>query len=199
MRDQDEQLFDADWLEGVRRDMVRFARLQLRDETLAEDVVQEALAAAFDKAREFAGRSAMKTWIFAILKNKIVDQIRVQTRTTNVSALSAAEETMDQTFEPLFKENAHWHPAHRPSTWGDPEASLRDKHFWAVFDACLTHLPKNTARVFMMREFLDLDTGEVCAAAGISTSNCHVILHRARSALRGCLEKGWFLAGERPC
>ena len=73
MRDQDEQLFDADWLEGVRRDMVRFARLQLRDETLAEDVVQEALAAAFDKAREFAGRSAMKTWIFAILKNKIVE------------------------------------------------------------------------------------------------------------------------------
>lgn len=199
MRDQDEQLFDADWLEGVRRDMVRFARLQLRDETLAEDVVQEALAAAFDKAREFAGRSAMKTWIFAILKNKIVDQIRVQTRMTNVSALSAAEETMDQTFESLFKENAHWSSTGRPSDWGDPAEALRQQRFWDVFDACLKHLPENTARVFMMREFLEFETPEVCEQLSISTSNCNVILHRARNGLRRCLEKNWFALGEQPC
>lgn len=179
--------------------MLAFAQLQLRDAALAEDAVQDALTAALTGGQDFAGRSALKTWVFGILRHKIVDLIRQQARTTPISAFGDDEDSLDQAFANLFKENAHWQPAHRPAAWGDPEASLRDKHFWAVFDACLTHLPKNTARVFMMREFLELDTGEVCAAAGISTSNCHVILHRARSALRGCLEKGWFLAGERPC
>ena len=139
MSEANNPLIDPAWLAEIRRDMVRFAGLQLRDETLAEDVVQEALAAALSGAREFAGRSALKTWIFAILKNKIVDQIRVKARTTNVSALSAEEESMDQTFDSLFKANAHWTPAARPSDWGDPAESLRQQRFWAVFEACLKH------------------------------------------------------------
>ena len=192
-------IWDAEWLASIRRDMLRFAGLQLRDDALAEDVVQEALAAAFDKAGGFAGRSAMKTWIFAILKNKIVDQIRWQVRTTNVSALSSADETMDETFEALFKENAHWSPNTRPKDWGDPAESLREQRFWDVLDACLKHLPENTARVFMMREFLEFETPEVCEQLSISTSNCNVILHRARNGLRQCLEKKWFAVGVQPC
>jgi RNA polymerase sigma-70 factor (ECF subfamily) len=190
---------DNAFVERVRRDMLAFAQLQLRDATLAEDAVQEALTAALTSEKSFAGQSALKTWVFGILRHKIVDLIRQQSRLIPLSAFTEEDEDMDRSFEALFKENAHWQPNHRPSQWGDPEGSLRDKHFWAVFDACLTHLPKNSARVFMMREFLELDTSEVCSAAGISTSNCHVMLHRARSALRGCLEKSWFLAGERPC
>ena len=192
-------VIDNAFVEQVRRDMLAFAQLQLRDAMLAEDAVQDALTAALTGGKDFSGRSALKTWVFGILRHKIVDLIRQQSRTTPISAFGNDEDDMDQTFDALFKANAHWQPACRPAAWADPEAALREKHFWAIFDACLTHLPKNTARVFMMREFLELDTGEVCAAAGITTSNCHVILHRARSALRGCLEKSWFLAGERPC
>jgi RNA polymerase sigma-70 factor (ECF subfamily) len=192
-------LLEEEFLNAIRRDMVKFAHLQLRDESQAEDVVQEALMAALAKAGEFAGRSALKTWVFAILKNKIVDLIRRQARTTNISALSAEEESMDQAFETLFKANAHWTPAARPSNWGDPEESLRQQRFWDVFDACLKHLPENTARVFMMREFLEFETSEVCLELSITTSNCNVILHRARNGLRRCLEKNWFSAGEQPC
>jgi RNA polymerase sigma-70 factor (ECF subfamily) len=141
----------------------------------------------------------VKTWIFAILKNKIVDLIRLQVRTTNVSALSAEEESLDQAFESLFKTNAHWSPGSRPSNWGDPEESLREQRFWEVFDACLKHLPANTARVFMMREFLEFETAEVCQELSLTTSNCNVILHRARNGLRRCLESNWFSAGEQPC
>ncbi|PKO36832.1 MAG: RNA polymerase subunit sigma [Betaproteobacteria bacterium HGW-Betaproteobacteria-6] len=187
------------YLDEIRRDMIKFAHLQLRDEAQAEDVVQEALVAALDNTREFAGRSAVKTWIFAILKNKIVDLIRQQARTTNVSALSAEEESLDQAFESLFKTNAHWSPGARPSNWGDPEESLREQRFWEVFDACLKHLPENTARVFMMREFLEFETAEVCLELSLTTSNCNVILHRARNGLRRCLESNWFSAGEQPC
>ena len=195
----DGKMIDDTTLVDIRRDMIKFAHLQLRDATLAEDVVQEALAAALSGAREFAGRSALKTWVFAILRHKIVDQIRLQSRTTNISSLSQEEESLDQTFETLFKSNAHWSPEARPTDWGNPEESLRQQRFWDVFDACLKHLPENTARVFMMREFLEFETGEVCQALSITTSNCNVILHRARNGLRRCLEKNWFTAGEQPC
>ena len=186
-------------IEEIRREMIKFAQLQLRDVTLAEDVVQEALVAALANAKEFAGRSALKTWVFAILRNKIVDHIRLQSRTTNVSALAPEEESLDQSFETLFKGNDHWRPENRPTNWGDPEESLRQQRFWDVFDACLNHLPENTARVFMMREFLEFETAEVCRELRISVSNCNVILHRARNGLRRCLEKSWFAPGEQLC
>ena len=193
------RLVNDGYLDEIRRDMIKFALLQLRNEAQAEDVVQEALLAALENTREFAGRSAVKTWIFAILKNKIIDLIRQQARTTNVSALSAEEESLDQAFESLFKTNDHWLPGARPVNWGDPEESLREQRFWVVFDACFKHLPENTARVFMMREFLEFETSEVCRELSLTTSNCHVILHRARNGLRRCLESNWFSAGERPC
>lgn len=46
--------------------------------------------------------------------------------------------------------------------------------------------------LFMMREFLELSSSEICESAGLSTSNMHVILHRARLTLRNCLQKNWF-------
>ena len=67
-----------------------------------------------------------------------------------------------------------------------------------MFEVCLNHLPENTARVFMMREFLEFETVEVCGELNISPNNCNVILHRARNGLRRCLESGWFSQEERP-
>ena len=199
MTDVADLLVDSEFVANLRHDMLRFARLQLRNDAQAEDAVQETLAAALVNAKRFAGRSAVKTWFFAILKNKIIDLLRQQGRTTNISALSAAEESQDQAFESLFKANAHWQPGARPADWGDPEEALRQKRFWDVFDACLKHLPENTARVFMMREFMEFGTAEICRELQITTSNCNVILHRARNSLRRCLEQNWFSDGEKPC
>jgi len=195
----EQPMIDDRFLTEIRHDMIKFATLQLHDDALAEDVVQDALMGAMANAKGFSGRSALKTWVFAILRNKIIDQIRVKGRTTNVSALSSDEASLDEAFESLFKSNAHWTPQSRPKNWGNPEESLRQQRFWDVFDACLKHLPENTARVFMMREFLEFETAEVCLELSITTSNCNVILHRARNGLRRCLESKWFAAGEQPC
>lgn len=190
---------DDAFVASVRTDLLRFAVLQLRDESLASDAVQEALLAAFTSQKEFQGRSALKTWVFAILRHKIVDLLRQQQRSVNVSSL-IQEEHLDQSFEALFKANEHWRPDKRPEDWGaDPEQALQHRQFWVIFEACLKHLPENTARVFMMREFLELETSEVCQQLELSTSNCHVILHRARHALRQCLEQHWFAPGENLC
>ena len=49
----------------------------------------------------------------------------------------------------------------------------------------------------MMREFIELDADEICVTVELSTSNLHVLLHRARLRLRECVENKWYLQGER--
>lgn len=186
-------------LAALRPDLVRFARLQLRDDAAAEDVVQEALLAALGNPAAFENRSTLKTWVFGILRHKIVDQIRSRTREPNLGALvddpdDDGEDAAERLAAGLFDERGHWRREVRPGRWADPEDSFEQKQFWAVFEACLDRLPAKTARVFSMREILGLETGEICKAAGISATNCWVVLHRARQALRACLEVQWFAA-----
>ncbi len=179
-------------LEALRTDMLRFATMQLRDSHLAEDLVQDTMMTALAKASQFAGRSTLKTWVFTILRNNVIDAIHKRARTVSASDYALEGESLDATFDHLFKENDHWTPAAKPQEWTQPDAAMEEQQFWAVFDACMDHLPENTARVFMMREVLELSSQEICETLSISTSNCHVILHRARIALRKCLEGNWF-------
>ena len=184
---------------ALRRDMLRFAQLQLRDGGAAEDAVQEALIAAMNHQSGFAGRSALKTWVFAILRNKIIDHLRKHAREVPACDLGPRGEEDGPDIEALFDRAGHWTEQDRPSAWADPELALSQKQFWAVFDACLNHLPAATARVFMMREFLELETAEICEQLQITTSNCWVILHRARAGLRRCLENNWFGEETKSC
>ena len=81
----------------------------------------------------------------------------------------------------------------------DPEAWLQARQFWLLFETCLDLLPPNTGRVFMMREFLGFESDEICVQLSITTTNCHVILHRARLKLRGCMQNGWGRPGDGTC
>ncbi len=173
---------------ALRHDMLRFARLQLRDEQAAEDAVQEAIAAALAAQRDYAGKSKFKTWVFAILRNKIIDTIRDRARHPTQSY----DEEIDNHLDGQFNPRGHWTRESKPASWEHPDAALENDQFWRVFDACLNYLPENTARVFMMREMLGLETDEICNELSISESNCWVILHRARSRLRLCLTENWF-------
>jgi len=182
---------DDRYLMELRQQMLRFAQLQLSDRSAAEDAVQEALAGALKNAQSFAGASAFKTWVFAILKHKITDHFRRQKRLVTESSLTQGNEESDEVGE-LFNDKGFWHAEDRPGAWRNPEAALEDRHFWRVFEACLEHLPAKQARVFMMREFIGLTTDEICEAVSLTVSNLHVLLHRARLRLRACLEHHWF-------
>jgi RNA polymerase sigma-70 factor (ECF subfamily) len=179
-------------LNALRPDLLRFARLQLRDAGAAEDAVQETMLAALTGSHRFESRSSYKTWLISILRNKIIDTIRRQSREVSASSLADDEAGDDLLDDTLFNRRGHWTDAAKPGPWADPEASFEQQQFWKVFEACLDHLPAKTARVFMMREFLGFETDEICKEAGISTSNCWVVLHRARMGLRTCLETNWF-------
>lgn len=174
-------------LAAIRPRLLGFARLQLRSQAAAEDVVQDALESALAGQTRFNGSAAFQTWVFSILKNKIIDELRRSSRT---QADVDAEAALDESIADLFNERDHW--SAMPAAWGNPHSSLEQKRFWEVMEACLDNLPAAPARVFTMREFLELDTEEICKELAISPSNCWVLLHRARLGLRECLGRRWF-------
>lgn len=188
-------LSDTAFLNDLRRQMVKFATLQLSNSHAAEDAVQEALIGALKNAKSFAGRAALKTWVFAILRNKIADVLRQKQRMVDASSLLREDEEGED-FSELFDQKGFWQKDERPATWGNPQDALHQNQFWKVFEICLEGLPGNQARVFMMKEFIELDAGEICATVGITTTNLNVMLHRSRLRLRECLENSWFIKGE---
>lgn len=191
-----DNLVDPVFLADLRTQMVKFARLQLADDHLAEDAVQEALAGALKNAGSFARRAALKTWVFSILKFKIADIFRHQQRIIASSELLDAEADEEAFADHLFKSNGHWHRDQRPTQWEGPQGQVLSDQFWRTFDACLNGLPEQQARVFMLREFIELESQEICDQLNLTTSNLHVILYRARLRLRQCLERSWFDADE---
>jgi RNA polymerase sigma-70 factor (ECF subfamily) len=170
-------------VEGERPYLLRYASLQLRDRHAAEDAVQEALLAALAGEAGFGGRSNLRTWLTGILKHKIVDAIRRMSRET--AALPDEDE-----LDALFDERGHW--IEMPRAWDHPDASLEQKQFFAVLEECLGRLPGKTAQVFMMREHLGYETGDICKEVGVTATHCWVLLYRARVALRECLQQNWF-------
>ena len=173
-------------VEALRTPLLRFARTQLRNEAWAEDAVSETLLAALEKPQSFAGQSQLKTWLVGILKHKVIDQLRRHAREATLTT-DDDEQDLD---ELLFAQDGHWREA--PKDWGDPEHQLRERQFFDVLEACVSHLPATQGRVFMMREWLELDTDEICKELAITSTNLWVLLHRARLRLRDCLQQTWF-------
>lgn len=175
-------------LESLRPALVRFAMLQLRNETAAEDAVQDTLIAVLEKPDRFSGQSSLRTYVTGILKHKIIDMLRASNREVRIEA--GEDQSDADVIDALFKPDGH--TVDVPRQWGDPDATLEQKDFFRVLEICLEKLPAKTARIFMMREWLELDTDEICKELRITTSNAWVMLYRARVQLRECLDLNWF-------
>jgi RNA polymerase sigma-70 factor (ECF subfamily) len=176
-------------LERHRPYLLRFALLQLRDRSAAEDAVQETLLAAIQGASRFAGQSSVRTWLIGILKHKIIDSMRKASREQPIESLEERGDDLDA----FFADDGHF--AEVPQQWASPERSLEERGFFEALERCLQSLPRNTARAFTMREVMGLETDEICKELRVSASNCWVMLYRARMSLRACLEQTWFVAG----
>lgn len=176
----------AQQLEAQRGKLLRYARLQLRNDAWAEDAVSETLLAALERPQSFGGRSQLATWLIGILKHKIIDQLRRRSREEPLSW--ELEPDREELIE--FKPDGHF--AQPPADWGDPEDALRQDQFLRIMEACVEQLPAQMGRVFLMREWLELESEDICKELAITTTNLWVLLHRARLRLRACLEIRWF-------
>ncbi len=179
-------------LPELRRYLMRFAQLHLRDRARAEDAVQETLAAALAREDGFSGGSAVRTWLTGILKHKIIDVFRRQRRELAASDL-ADEEADGRDPDALFDTAGAWQAP--PASWGDPAKMLEQKRFLETLEKCNGALPERLAQVFTLREVTGLTTEEICSELDITPNNCNVMLYRARMGLRECLEKNWMGGG----
>jgi len=168
--------------------LMRFSRLQLRNEAWAEDAVSETVLAALAKPLAFENRSQLKTWLIGILKHKVIDLLRLHGR--EVSHTTDDDDDSDPLEFISFKADGHYSQA--PSDWGNPEQDLSSRQFLAVMDACTQKLPAAQGRLFLMREWLELSSEEICKELALTPTNLYVQLHRARLRLRECLELNWF-------
>ena len=167
--------------------LFRYALMKMRDESLAEDMVQETFLAALKARENFSGNSSEKTWLIGILKHKIIDHFRKHKREQSSDDIESLSEQLDQQFD----HTGHWSIPMR--TWQEPEQAHEDKEFWKVFSACIAHLPDHLADLFILREVKGLSSEEICKLLEISTTNnMWVMLSRARMRLRGCLDARWF-------
>ncbi len=185
----------AQQVADLRDYLLKFARLQLRNETWAEDVVSETVLAALTKPQSFGNRSQLKTWLVGILKHKVVDALRHHSR-----EVSGLETDADSDADPLefiaFKADGHF--AETPAEWGNPETQANSRQFFEILEACASQLPATQGRLFLMREWLEMSCEEICKELNLTSTNLYVQLHRARFRLRECLELNWFMKKSVP-
>jgi RNA polymerase sigma-70 factor (ECF subfamily) len=182
----------ARWVEEHGDYLFKYALLRLRDQSRAEDMVQETFLAALKSAQSFRGKSAEKTWLVGIMKNKIGDYFRKAGRETSFTDLQFYQNEENEQFVSNGLFHGSWVEQLGPKEWQEPGAGLDNEAFWKVFHACAGKLPKNISTVFCLREIDEIDSAEICRRLNISENNLWVMLHRARGALRRCLETNWF-------
>jgi RNA polymerase sigma-70 factor (TIGR02943 family) len=178
------------WVDEHGDYLFRYALMRLRDPVKAEDAVQETFLAALKTGKNFQGRSTEKSWLTGILKNKIYDHFRQTSREMSFTDLEFYSDEESDRFVPDGLGQGGW--IHGPQEWPEAGESLDNELFWKTYRECAGKLPKNVAAVFNLREVDGVESKEICAMLNISENNLWVMLHRARMALRRCLEIHWF-------
>jgi RNA polymerase sigma-70 factor (ECF subfamily) len=174
--------------------LYRMALTQLKNTAAAEDATQETLLAAIEKADSFERRSTLRTWLFSILRFKILDVMRDQSKMRRRESEIPVEGTLAADdgcgmLDALFDESGCW--IDTKDVWTNPHTVAERDAFFKVLEACMTRLPARTSRAFLMREWLELEPPEICKELGISQGNLRILLYRARMQLRLCLDLHW--------
>jgi RNA polymerase sigma-70 factor (ECF subfamily) len=177
------------WVDEHGDCLYRYALTRVRKEELAEDLVQDTLLAAVRTHERFAGRSSERSWLVGILKNKVCDYFRKAGRETNFTDLEFFSDEHSQRFDG----EDYWIHELGPVEWKpEGEEAMKKAEFWQTLQECLGKLPERIAAVFIMREVDGVSSKEICETLNISEGNLWVMLHRARMALRQCLELNFF-------
>lgn len=179
-----------DWVGQHGDYLFSYALARVRNETTAEDLVQDALLAAFEAKDRFVSGSSERGWLTGILKHKILDHFRRVAREHSVSE----EESLPGELLERFDDLGLWkrEPELGPADWGEDAASqIQQKEFMTALEHCLAKLPYRSADAFVLREMEGESSEKIRELLGVSAANFWVLLYRARMQLRLCLEQNW--------
>jgi RNA polymerase sigma-70 factor (ECF subfamily) len=178
------QLDPEEWVDAHGDYLFRYANSRLQDIQAAEEVVQDTFVAGLRHQAQFSGIGSERSWLLAILKRKLVDQLRKRSKLEE----SWGGETDPTVF--FFDEKGRWRPDKLPHI--GPDEQLNTGELWEVVKACLKKLPIGQADVFVLSVMEEMNTEEICKELEISASNLWVRLHRARLSLARCVSLNWF-------
>jgi RNA polymerase sigma-70 factor, ECF subfamily len=184
--------------------MLRLALMYVADRAVAEEVIQETWLSVLQGLDRFEGRSSLKTWIFHILVNRAKTRGQREGRSVPFSALGGfetedAEPAVDPSrFRPPGAPQWPGGWATPPQSWqGMPEERALSGETREQIAEAIAMLPPSQQTVIRLRDVEGWSAEEVCGLLGISEINQRVLLHRARSKVRGALER--YLAEDRAC
>lgn len=184
------QIDPAAWVDQYGDHLYRYTVPRVASEEDAEDLVQETFLSALGAASDFRGQASVRTWLFSILRRKIIDYYRKKSHRNDHEIDGDYHESSDFYAEGTMK--GRWKPEAAPRDWRrDPEAQTETEGFMQALHRCIKELSSGLASVFTLREIEEMDTDAICKELDITSSNLWVRLHRARKQIRHCLEKNW--------
>jgi len=176
------------WVDTYADYLFNYAVSRVNDADMAKDLVQETFFAGLKSAKNFEGRSTERTWLVAILKRKIIDHYR------KVNSKKGQAEVRMSFYDSGDKEG-DWLEERVPQSWdNETEKSVENNELKSQLEICIQRLPPKQGLVFRMKTIQEFDTEEICKELDISSSNLWVLIHRARTQLRKCMEENWFNA-----
>ena len=184
---QEEVLLNTDkWIDNYADYMYNYAVVRVNNGDLAKDLVQDTFFAGLKSAKNFQGKSTERTWLISILKRKIIDHYRKIN-----SKKGQAEVRMN--FYDDGENEGNWLEERVPQSWDNQsEKSIENEELKSQLESCIDALPEKYAMVFRMKTIQEFETEEICKELDITASNLWVIIHRARTQLRKCMEDNWF-------
>lgn len=182
------------WVDNYGDALYHHALKLLRDPLKAEEAVQEAMLAGLQSMNGFDGRSTEKTWLFSILRFKVMDEFRRMSKDRARHQSNAEDEeteglALEQQLANDFDQSGRWR--HAPSDWGDPEDVLASEQLRDLLDRCIARLPRRHADAFVLKTIAGEDTETVCQVLDVTPTNLWQMLYRARMGLRRCIEAEW--------
>ena len=192
LRGGDERAFET-LVDRHYATMLAVARGYVRTRAIAEEVVQEAWLGVLNGIDRFEGRSSLRTWIMRIVVNIAISRGEREARSVPFSTL-ASEESDEPAVDPeRFRGQNDGFPGHwraYPGNWASlPDDALLGRETLGVVMSAIEELPEAQRVVITMRDVAGCTPEEVCGALDVSDGNQRVLLHRARSHVRGALER----------
>jgi RNA polymerase sigma-70 factor (TIGR02943 family) len=179
-----------DWVNQFSDELYSWAFYKTSSKETAEDLVQDTFLAAFNKIDSFQGRSQPKTWLFAILNNKLIDYYRRSAKTTK-QTFSLTEKSGFELSEGLFNKNENWDNMEIKSIWTQEEELLDNPEFNSLMLGCMDELPKKWKSALTSKYLSEKKADEICQELEISQSNYWQIVHRSKLLMKKCLELKW--------
>ncbi|SNR54389.1 sigma-70 family RNA polymerase sigma factor [Lutibacter flavus] len=159
---------------------------RVNNHDLAKDLVQDTFFAGLKAMDNFQGKASERTWLIAILKRKIIDYYR------KINSVKGKAE-VKMNFYSDGEREGEWIEERVPNSWGNEiEKNIENSELSTALEKCIDSLPEKYAIVFKMKTIQQFETEEICKELDITASNLWVIIHRARTQLRKCMEDNWF-------